>query len=317
MIVGQVIRLEVHAKKAVNCQIVQSVTAAIKNNGEVKFLIFSIAESATKQEKALFKSIAVGSVVGAQGHASTPDFTHLFATIKNIQILDAKAVPPQVFKPIPGAYTSFPVGAACPPELSILLVVKLVSRENRARLYCIDQQEQCFLAVLSTPNHAIKDADILVLRNMPAASILNRTVYVKEAVCIEVNPRAEPRRLMRAIRKNVQRKRMKVECMEEIQNLRKDSSIYFEGRVFRLMMSKNALIVSNGSGGIRVCMEEDAFERLSFQMMHLHLCKQEEDLALKTMFIRVRVSADIVFMDNVMNSFNVCVSLITKKNEAK
>lgn len=307
MILGQIIRLEALAKRIVNCQIIYSTIAIIKNNGETRFLTFTVSSGSSDEEKEVFSKVSVGAVICAHGLASMPDSMHTFSTARNIQILSADTVDPKVFKPVAVNYTPFSKIRRDNAAESMVLLVKHVSSSKKYCVYCVDLQERYFRLILCSKNHLIKALDLIIVTDLVVQLSGHARLYAQSISTVEINPKLTDKRIEK-VRAIISLETISVVAMDEINRITRDTSISMEGRLFEIQEKKNTVVIANRYGGIQVKIETDALSRLISAILRTYHYEEPEELYDNLVFIRVRLTADIILLNNQYTTQNISIA---------
>ncbi|KAI5136088.1 hypothetical protein NEAUS06_1748 [Nematocida ausubeli] len=310
MVVGLIVRLEFLPKKVLNCHIISTTKAVLQNGGKISFVTFTVSSISPTEEQNIFSSISIGHVISIQGHAKTPKAEHIFACVRNVKILNPLYVPAPVFEPSTTCFFSYTSIKKRKNKVvpAIVLVVKLVCPKNRCVVHCVDAHNRYFKLTLLSDRHIIKHLDIILLSNIKV-NLTSRTVQALSASNIEVNTPVADKRI-NAIRKKLEMQRVTIKSVDEIDKIKKDCSIILDGRIFRISREKNSIHIFNSKGGISVTLDEEAYMHLTSRIMNMHALKSKEELYGSLEFCKVRLTADIVFLDNTSSIHNVTITPI-------
>ncbi|KAI5191771.1 hypothetical protein NEMIN01_1662 [Nematocida minor] len=309
MLMGQVVRLDSYAKRVVNCSIVCSAVALVKNKGVISFLTFSVFSSSSDSERKTFHRICIGAVISANGFSNTVDARQVFACTRNIKIHDLNTVPSEIFEPTTDVYTPFSQMLKNNYAQAMLLIVKTVSSDKGYCIYCVDTEGRYFRVLLCSASHTIKHQDVILLTDVIVRTGDHRTVYTQHLSTIEVNPSIRNEKVA-AARNKLAFKSIEVESMDEINRIEEDTSISLKGRILRISMSKNTITIANHAGGIQVKMEKDRLTQLLQQIVRDYKYKCTEDLWPDLVFFKVLLTADIVLLNKSFTIQNMAVALL-------
>lgn len=311
MIIGQVIRIDALAKRIVNCQIVHTAVALIKNKGAISFLTYTVSSEATEEEKARYALIKIGSTICAHGSSDRADALHAYATVRNIRILDILDLPghSDIFKPTTEAYAgkykienNKTIGA-------ILLLVKGIIEEKRSCLFCSDGHKQVYRVFLSTGNHIIKRGDIILIRDAVIRIEKYPSVYAQHISTVEVNPYIENRKVLAAYKRAPQEE-IEVSTAEEIKRIEEDRSIFMKGRIFNISLDKSTLTIANHLGGITVKIDKNILSDLLTRIMQTKRYNRTKEVYSQLIFYKVLLTADIIWMKDSSTVENPSITLL-------
>lgn len=294
MIIGQVVRLDVLAKRIINCSIVHTTVALLKNRSRIFFLTCSISSDASIEERNTFSQIEIGRIVGVDGTAHQSNSLHIHSAVRNIKILEEETGH-EVFEPITEKYTGISRTERNVKVEAILLVVKGVVKEKKGCLFCQDENKDIRRVFLTTGSHIIKRGDIILLRDVIIGVEEDGPVYTQPSSTVEVNPKVTHKQILEACQE-IKHGEIEVRTAEEIGDVSEDRSIFLRGRIFGMSFDKNILTIANHLGGVSMKVSREVLSGLVEKIKQSERYSQLADVESQLVFHQVLLRADIIWM---------------------